>query len=203
MYIINYINKNDYKSQKQKIKTKQQAFSAQEQLIIQKQNQIDDITKNLTEIKRNLDQKDEELKNSTKYIESLKNNINETYKNTEEQEKVIRFLNQKVNDSYTPYKTLFKKDFESFEIRKGNPMFSTNCEDLKTNNFSTQGYMTNNNLKENFNNTNNNNLNNNNVFNSDNSYKPYFNSNAFQTQGSLNEKDKNFDGKIFYFIFKR
>lgn len=38
-----------------------------------------------------------------------------------------------------------------------------------------------------------------NVFNSDNSYKPYFNSNAFQTQGSLNEKEKNFtDGKYIY-----
>jgi len=57
---------------------------------------------------------------------------------------------------------------------------------LATNNFGNK------NLKE---------QNYNNVFNSDNSYIPYFNSNAFQTQGSLNEKEKNFgDGKMLFYL---
>jgi hypothetical protein len=57
-----------------------------------------------------------------------------------------------------------------------------------THNFSNKGGM----IKDN---------NYNNVFNSDNSYKPYFNSNAFQTQGSLNEKEKNFEGKNYLIFF--
>lgn len=169
------------------MKAKQQAFTAQEQLTNQKQGQIDEITKEMNDLKRNFDLKEEELRNTKKYIDSLKENLGEAAKQSEEQEKVIRFLNQKVNDSYTPYKTLFKKDFEPFEMRKGNSYFNTvgkfnqnNFEEnanMGTNNYNTNGFM------------------NNNVFNSDNSYKPYFNSNAFQTQGSLNEKEKNFDGK--------
>lgn len=136
-----------------------------------------------------MDLKEEELRNTKKYIDNIKENLGEAAKQSEEQEKVIRFLNQKVNDSYTPYKTLFKKDFEPFEIRKGNNYFNTtggvnnnqnNYDEnagLGTNNFGNKT------MKENYNN----------VFNSDNSYKPYFNSNAFQTQGSLNEKEKNFN----------
>jgi len=137
----------------------------------------------------------------------MKENLNEAAKQSEEQEKVIRFLNQKVNDSYTPYKTLFKKDFEPFEIRKGNTFFNTvgginnnqnfnNYEENNlalgnTHNFTNKGGL----LKDNINNNNYNN-----VFNSDNSYKPYFNSNAFQTQGSLNEKEKNFEGNFNFII---
>ncbi len=147
------------------------------------------------------------MRNVKKYIDSLKENLNEASKQSEEQEKVIRFLNQKVNDSYTPYKTLFKNDFEPFELRKGNNFFNTagglnninnnqnfnNHEENNmglgnTHNFSNKGGM----IKDN---------NYNNVFNSDNSYKPYFNSNAFQTQGSLNEKEKNFEGKNYLIFF--
>lgn len=181
------------------MKAKQQALTSQEQLINQKQANVDELTKTVNELKRNLDLKEEELRNTKKYIDNLKENLSEAAKQSEEQEKVIRFLNQKVNDSYTPYKTLFKKDFEPFEIRKGNNYFNTtgginqnNYEDnvgLNTNNFGNKT------LKE---------QNYNNVFNSDNSYKPYFNSNAFQTQGSLNEKEKNFaEGNSYNFIFNQ
>jgi len=181
------------------LKSKQQAFLAQEQLTLQTQGQVEELSKTVNELKRNLDLKEEEFRNTKKYIDNIKENLNEAAKQSEEQEKVIRFLNQKVNDSYTPYKTLFKKDFEPFEIRKGNNYFNTgggginqnnNYDDnagLATNNFGNKTQ------KENYTN----------IFNSDNSYKPYFNSNAFQTQGSLNEKERNFaDGIYFLFILQ-
>jgi hypothetical protein len=87
----------DKKADKSKFKLKQQAYVAQEQLVTQKQNQIDDLTRNLSELKRDLDRKDDDIRNLKQTNESLKGRLDEAVKQVEEKESVIRFLNQDIN----------------------------------------------------------------------------------------------------------
>jgi spindle assembly abnormal protein 6 len=98
----------DLKAQKQKLKLKQTSMSTQEQLITQKQVQIDELTRNLNDIKRDNEKKDEEIKGLLMTIEKFKLELTDTKKMLAECESVIRFINQKQNEKFLPFGQMMK-----------------------------------------------------------------------------------------------
>jgi hypothetical protein len=134
----------DKKADKSKFKLKQQAYVAQEQLVTQKQNQIDDLTRNLNEIKRDLDRKDDDIRSLKQTNENLKNKFDDAIKQLEEKESVIRFLNQDINKQKAeqmrrPILGGTTSDIRG-EIIQGNLMTSTDSFTKPTNfNFTSGG----------------------------------------------------------------
>jgi spindle assembly abnormal protein 6 len=100
----------DLKAYKEKMKIKQQAIKAQEQLINQKQISSEDLIKNINELKREVERKEEEVKSCKSTLDLYKLKIEEGEKKLEENSNVISYLNQRLNESYMPFKTLVKGD---------------------------------------------------------------------------------------------
>lgn len=109
----------DLKTYKEKMKIKQQAIKAQEQLINQKQSSSEDLIKNINDLKREIERKDEEVKSCKSTLDLYKLKIEEGEKKLEENSNVISYLNQRLNESYMPFKTLVKGDNMSNNINMG------------------------------------------------------------------------------------
>lgn len=176
---INEINKgneiikklqDDIKGQKQKMKLKQQAYTTQETLLGQRQNQIDDLTRGLNDLKRDLERKDDELKNVKLSNEDLKNKLEEASNMIADNQRVIEFLNKTLTKAREPLTRIMKSDTDLTPLNKIDG-FTEGLQGINNNNMNTP-----------------------NVFNTTNSSanKYYFNSNAFQTQGSVGKTNENF-----------
>ena len=100
----------DLKAFKDKVKVKQQAIKAQEQLITQKQISYEDLIKNINELKREVEKREEEVKSGKVTMDLYKSKIEEGEKKLEENSNVISYLNQRLNESYMPFKTMAKSD---------------------------------------------------------------------------------------------
>ncbi len=183
---------NDMKSQKEKLKLKQQAMKAQEQLINQKQITSDELLKNYNELKREIEKKEDDLKSYKEKNEIMKAKLEEGEKKLEENCNVITYLNQRLNETYMPFKTLLKGENNFMPVPTGlNSVrtFSKEENNFNNNNYSNNhfshspNYIENNKIND-FNNTNSsfgkgNQNYSNSVPNSN------FNSNAFQSQDNF------------------
>ena len=92
------------KTQKKLTKSKVQIITQNEQLLSQKQSQVDDCSKILMEIKKDNEKKEEEIKTVKLENENLRLKLEESQKLIETNNQVINFLNQKCNESYAPFK---------------------------------------------------------------------------------------------------
>lgn len=128
----------------------------------QRQLQIDEVTKLNNDLKRENERKEEEIKGLKLTIENNKIMLEKSQKTVEENDQIIRYLNQNINQASLPFNTMMKQpeNFSNLSTLRKHPQFNS------SNVFHQEDHRTE-------------------VVNTENSYKPYFNSNAFQTQGSI------------------
>jgi spindle assembly abnormal protein 6 len=116
---INEINKgndiiqklqSDLKTQKSKVKILQQSMIEKDQLVIQKQNLIDEHSRGINELKREIEKREEEIIMGYKTVDGLKSNLEECRRVIEDNEKMIRFLNKNLNESFNPFRNFLDQN---------------------------------------------------------------------------------------------
>jgi len=97
------------KTQKKLTKAKVQLVTQNEQSLGERQNKIDEITRNTNDIKRDLDKKEEEIRNNKLENENLRLKLEESGKLLENNKQLIEYLNSKINEKYGGIKDLSLK----------------------------------------------------------------------------------------------